>query len=441
LSAPWADELATKLGRRVDSMHLLPGGASKEAWAVEADGERLLVRRALGGVIHEDTLPLKREFQVLEAALEAGVKVPRPVAYLGELGGREAFAMELVEGETIGRRIVRDPPPGLETQLAEELAKIHAIPAERLPFLKSSDVLERFEYELDTVGEPHPAIEYGLWWLREHRPDPLPEVVSHGDFRIGNVVVSERGLQYLLDWEFAHLADPRDDVGWPLVRAWRFGADGRRLGGVGEVGPYLERYTELTGVAIEEDDLDWWEVLGNVKWATGCLTQSRRHLTGLDRSVEYAVLGRMAAEMEYELLHLIGKASLATPPSGRAGLPVRPSVPLARNVEIEAARVTHDRPTAPELIEAVFEFLSGELLPTLDDHRMKFRTLVAMNALAIARRELEASNTVLLSHEEATDLARRIRAGEPPDDALPLLKEHVAAKLRISNPAYLEKYE
>lgn len=100
-----------------------------------------------------------------------------------------------------------------------------------------------------------------------------------------------------------------------------------------------------------------------------------------------------------------------------------------------------DRPTAPELIEAVFEFLSGELLPTLDDHRLKFRTLVAMNALGIARRELEASNTVLLSHEEATDLAGRIRAGEPPDDALPLLKEHVAAKLRISNPAYLEKYE
>jgi hypothetical protein len=100
-----------------------------------------------------------------------------------------------------------------------------------------------------------------------------------------------------------------------------------------------------------------------------------------------------------------------------------------------------DRPTAPELIEAVFEFLSGELLPTLDDHRLKFRTLVAMNALAIARRELEASNTVLLSQEEATALARRIRAGEPPADALPLLKEHVAAKLRISNPAYLEKYE
>jgi Domain of unknown function (DUF6285) len=100
-----------------------------------------------------------------------------------------------------------------------------------------------------------------------------------------------------------------------------------------------------------------------------------------------------------------------------------------------------DRPTAPELIEAVFEFLSDELLPTLDDHRMKFRTLVAMNALGIARRELEASNKVLLGEEQAADLARQIRAGEPPEGALQLLKEHVAEKLRVSNPAYLEKYE
>ena len=304
-AAPWADELEARLGRRVDSMQLLPGGASKEAWAVDADGERLLVRRALGGVIHEGTLPLEHEFEVLEAAVEAGVKVPQPVAYLGELGGREAFAMERVDGETIGRRIVRNPPAGLEIELAGELAKIHAIAPERLPFLRSGDVVERFEHELDSVGEPHPALEYGLWWLRERRPEPLRDVVTHGDFRIGNVVVSDRGLEYLLDWEFAHLSDPREDVAWPLVRAWRFGADDRRLGGVGDVAPYLERYTELTGRPISENDLYWWEVLGNVKWGIGCLTQCRRHLTGLDRSVEYAVLGRMAAEMEYELLDLV----------------------------------------------------------------------------------------------------------------------------------------
>jgi hypothetical protein len=99
-----------------------------------------------------------------------------------------------------------------------------------------------------------------------------------------------------------------------------------------------------------------------------------------------------------------------------------------------------DRPDALELLKAVTEFLAGEVLPTLTDHRLKFRTLVALNALGITYREL-TSNTVLLGEEELGELARRIRAGVTPDDPLPLLKEHVAAKLRISNPSYLERSE
>ena len=99
-----------------------------------------------------------------------------------------------------------------------------------------------------------------------------------------------------------------------------------------------------------------------------------------------------------------------------------------------------DRPAAPELIEAVFEFLSGELLPTVDDHRLKFRTLVAMNALAIARRELEAGEEGM-GVDQLRELSRRIRAGDVDEGLHARLKEHVAEKLRVSNPAYLEKYE
>jgi aminoglycoside phosphotransferase (APT) family kinase protein len=303
---PWAAELAERLGRPVESMRQLAGGASKEAWAVDAGGEPLLVRRAAGGVIHRDTLSLEHEFEVLRAAAAAGVEVPEPVAYLGELGGREAFAMARVDGETIGRRIVRSPPPGLAEAMAEQLARIHSISP--LAFLPHGDVVARFYDELDSVGEPHPAIEYGLLWVRERLHAGRERTFCHGDFRVGNLAVDERGLVAVLDWEFAHVGDPVEDVAWPLVRAWRFGADARRLGGVGDVEPYLERYNELTGRNVGLDELYVWEVLGNVKWAIGCLTQSRRHLNGQDRSVEYAVLGRLAAEMEYELLDLIGRA-------------------------------------------------------------------------------------------------------------------------------------
>lgn len=99
-----------------------------------------------------------------------------------------------------------------------------------------------------------------------------------------------------------------------------------------------------------------------------------------------------------------------------------------------------DRPDAGELLEAVLEFLATEVLPNATDQRQKFRTLVAMNALGIARRELESSEETL-SADELRALATRIRAGDVPEDALPLLKEHVAAKLRVANPDYLRLYE
>src|SRR5438045_4631152 len=181
--------LSELLGRSVEICEpvLLSGGASKEAWAVDADGEPLLVRRAAGGVIHRHTLSLRDELSVIEAAHEAGVTVPRPYGYIADLAGREAFVMERLEGETIGRRIVQKEElaaarAALPVQLAEELAKIHGIPPDRVPFLQEAR-LERLADELAEVAEPHPAIALGLWWMREHRPPARRTDVSTGDLR------------------------------------------------------------------------------------------------------------------------------------------------------------------------------------------------------------------------------------------------------------------
>jgi hypothetical protein len=99
-----------------------------------------------------------------------------------------------------------------------------------------------------------------------------------------------------------------------------------------------------------------------------------------------------------------------------------------------------DRPTAAELVEATREFLEREILPTLDDHRLRFRTLVAMNALGIAQRELESVEEEVLSAEERAELARRIRAGDVPEGAAALLERDVAARLRVASPRYLDRY-
>jgi len=98
-----------------------------------------------------------------------------------------------------------------------------------------------------------------------------------------------------------------------------------------------------------------------------------------------------------------------------------------------------ERPTAQELTEAILEFLGGEILPTLTDHRLRFRTLVAMNALGIVHRELAAPPPD--DDRAQRELARRIRAGDVPPGTLALVKEDVRRRLEIASPRCLERYE
>jgi hypothetical protein len=60
--------------------------------------------------------------------------------------------------------------------------------------------------------------------------------------------------------------------------------------------------------AIDREAVQYWEILGNFRWAVGCISQAYRHLSGQAPSIELASLGRRTAEMELELLELIEKA-------------------------------------------------------------------------------------------------------------------------------------
>jgi hypothetical protein len=97
-----------------------------------------------------------------------------------------------------------------------------------------------------------------------------------------------------------------------------------------------------------------------------------------------------------------------------------------------------ERPTPDELAEAIEEFLSGEILPTLDDPRLRFRTLVALNALGVVRREL--AKLPASDDAEQRELATRIRAGDVPVGTLARVKAAVAERLLIASPHYLDRY-
>jgi hypothetical protein len=97
-----------------------------------------------------------------------------------------------------------------------------------------------------------------------------------------------------------------------------------------------------------------------------------------------------------------------------------------------------ERPTAEELAEAIEEFLAGEILPTLSDHRLRFRMLVALNALGILRREL--TKLPPTDDAEQRQLAAQIRGGDVPAGTLARVKADVAERLRVDSPRYLDRY-
>jgi aminoglycoside phosphotransferase (APT) family kinase protein len=340
VSGELAQALAGALGTelpapvRIDGLERLTGGASRETWsfdAVDATGERhgLILRRDFpervegdddsdpGGnresVVAELGRAVERELQ--HALHAAGAPVARPLAApSGELGLRDCYLMERVEGESRPRAIIRKPElAGVRTQLADDtgraLASIHAVDAASLPPLPHSGVEQQLELVrrfLDEGPAPRPALELGLRWCEQHSPQPSAEPrLVHGDFRNGNLIVAEDGLRAVVDWEYAHLGEPLEDLGFLCMRPWRFGNDGEEVGGFGSRDQLYRAYEEAGGGAVDPELVRFWEALGSLKWGALCVLRGMEHASGRKRSVELAAIGRRVAETEYDLLELL----------------------------------------------------------------------------------------------------------------------------------------
>lgn len=322
IEKPLADWAAAHFGAgaRLVALKRLSGGASQETWAfdVEAGGTSipLILRRAPGGAAApraSEAVTLATEAVLLAATGKAGVRVPE-VLHVSPPGSElgEAFVMRRVSGETLGRKILRDE----EFQLArtrltkdcgEALARIHAVPAagfETLPRSLGADQIAKYEAVYHSFNLPRPVLELAFAWLKAHAPEPATPVLVHGDFRLGNLIVDQNGLSAVLDWELAHIGDPREDIAWLCVNSWRFGHTEKRVGGFGDLSELLDAYAAAGGQRFTPAEIDWWEIMGSLKWGVMCMTMYGAYKTGADPSVERAAIGRRVSENEIDLINL-----------------------------------------------------------------------------------------------------------------------------------------
>ena len=315
----------------VRTLDRLAGGACQDNYAAvlsfdggELSGERKLVLRSDANTSLPGSLDRAKEFDVIRAAVERGVRTPTPRWLTRGLTRESSYAyfLDWAEGDAIGRRVVAGPKlekarEGLAAECAIELAKIHSITPETHPDLfagaasqastddPAEDAITFTEAMIDRMHEPRPALELALLWLRTNRPARAPMTLVHGDFRTGNFMVTPAGLSAVLDWEFAHWGAPAEDLAWISVRDWRFGQLRKPVGGFASRAAFYEAYERASGTRVDRREVHYWEVMGNVRWAAASIHQGERYMSGGDADIELVAVARRAVEMEWEALRLI----------------------------------------------------------------------------------------------------------------------------------------
>ena len=200
----------------------------------------------------------------------------------------------------------------------------------------------------------------------------------------------------------------------------------------------LAAYARHAGATVPIAELRRWELIGTLRWGVICVMQASTHLSGARRSVEHAVIGRRACEVEWDLLDLLAPPGRGRACFGGAGRGAAEPAAPARQTERRGAA----RSGARALGEHVLPLLEG---------RSAFELRVTLRALGIVRRELEHAGEHTAMHAAA--LARLGGAGRGAAGARDpgaasssahdaqlhaALRAIVRAKLEVANPGYLQ---
>ena len=198
-----------------------------------------------------------REWALLRA-LDGRVRMPSARHYdeSGEHLGTKCLVIEHVAGESLQRLLDDSDPltahPQHASDLVDTLAALHTLDVSDLTDVLGAPtdwdeylggLIDRFRAAEAAHVERNPFLRYVAAWLDAHRPPPLPLRLVHSDFQPSNVMVAGDGSHHVIDWELAHLGDPREDLGYYNVYS---AARGPNLY-VADPDGFLARYRERTG--------------------------------------------------------------------------------------------------------------------------------------------------------------------------------------------------
>lgn len=314
---------------QVESFALLPGGFGKETSLatvrVGDDVQKIVIRRDLptsaNGCLVKDETP------VIQAAFEAGIAVAEPLwLETGPVFETPFLVSRAVAGST-DPAAWRDRPEAVARfadDLGRALAGVHALPP--VPELLGSDGAQPTRYwierEIDTYGRilnerddaPSSLLPAAFAWLRANIPDSgVDPRVLHGDVGFHNMLMQDGGIVALIDWEYAHMGDPQQELNY--VRPF--------VDELGAWDAFLAAYVRHGGVAYREEDAPFWRTWTGIRTSIGCVGAMRAfeagHYANPDAALKLAVAGLNFGprHLLYSVQDLLG----ATPPPSAGGKP------------------------------------------------------------------------------------------------------------------------
>ncbi|MEW2403615.1 phosphotransferase family protein [Streptomyces sp. NPDC046862] len=272
-------------GAPLGELETLPGGHSGLTFSITAGPAAYVVKAVPPG-----RRPVGRNDVLRQARVLRGLAGLLPVPGVVVVDEHEPawFAMEFVRGEAI-EPVLDDHrlDPGLCRRRMVALAGLlRGLHLSGPPALEDSVPLDPAA-ELDrwsrTMRAVPPELREGGEELLERlalsAPAGLPPVLTHGDFRLGNVLCVGERPAAVVDWEIWGYGDPRPDLAWFLLFA-----DHRNFPRLGREIPGLAGEEELLAAYLDgapaPPDFDWFRALARTKMAAIMGHNLRRHREG-----------------------------------------------------------------------------------------------------------------------------------------------------------------
>jgi len=202
---------------------------------------------------------------------ETGLNIPK-VLEVTMIDGKWAIVYEYVTGKTLSQLMAENPEKKEEYigYFVELQMKVHNESAPLLGKLKDKMNRKIIDTELDATTR------YDLHVRLESMPKH--NKICHGDFDPTNVVITDDGKAYIIDWSHATQGNASADIARTYLLFWM-------NGDISGAEMYLEAYCAKSGT--EKEYVKRWMPLVAAAHSVGCNEKEREFLYGWVNGAEY----------------------------------------------------------------------------------------------------------------------------------------------------------